>query len=332
MIMTEMRNTIIIIFISSVLFIQGCSGKEEFTNVFIEESSDGTKYKCVFKQKEINDMETKYSFILTKEPNPQNHSLHMEGKVQCMALCENSNLLVIAFIPLEPIYGPNPAGYTYLSSDYEVIFVNTDTLKESHRWKIKPKKKQNNEEEDLQRFDEIVLSDDGKKVVTYYWKDYKEVIIIWDVKTGKSIQEFKLPPDNPALRGVIHGVGITDIIISSDNKFVACAGAWSVKGKGSHDIEPGSFLYVWRIKDSKCFELRFEKTYYLRKLCFDTANKYIACHNGTTIMVFRIDNGKLIHSQNANYSVLKINWNKSKKAFQIKVKEQPDLFIAPSEL
>ena len=173
------------------------------------------------------------------------------------------------------------------------------------------------------------MSNDGTKVVTYYWKDYKEVIIIWDVKTGKSIQEFKLPPDNPALRGVIHGVGITDIIISSDNKFVACAGAWSVKGKGSHDIEPGSFLYVWRIKDSKCFELRFGKTYYLRKLCFDATNKYIACHSETRIMVFRIDDGKLIHSQNVNNSIMKITWDETRKEFRIKIKQQSEIFITP---
>ena len=321
-----MKKLIIIVMI---LFytILGCSKDSDIKQIFISESSDGTIYKCLFQQIELEDNNFDCIFTLTKEPDDHNLSMHMEGKVQCMTLSEKGNLLCIA---IRPFVGTTFGGNKNLSSYFEIIFINTDTLKESHRWRIKPQKKPDNREESLQRFDEIDISDDGTLVITYYWIDGNGAVNLWDAKTGEFIREYFLPPDNPALQGKIYSVFVSDITISQNNDFVAIAGFWAIKG--SQNINPGNFLYIWHIKDGTCEELRFKETYDIQKLCFDASGNYIACHNKTMIMIYDASESKLVHSQDANNSIDRIDWNDNKKAFQIKIKNQPDIFISPEEI
>ncbi len=327
------KSQILAIIIAVCLtYITGCSNGMEYTQTETEESSDGTIYKCVHQQVEPEENMIDNFFTLTKEPDDQNLSLHGEGKFQCMTLSEEGNLLCIA---IRPYGGATHDGHKYYSSDYELIFVKTDTLKESHRWRIRPQKKPDGSEMGMQRFDDIDISDDGTLVITYYWKDYnKKVINLWDVKTGELIQEFFLPPADPDFQKLIHGIWVSDLTISQNNDCLAVVGFRATKGSGN--VDPRCFFYVWDIENGTRKKLGVKEFVYIKTLFFDETGNYIASQNETqnkkSFMVYDVNESKLVYSQEVNDSIERINWDEDKKAFQIKFENQTDIFISLEEL
>lgn len=328
-----MRRKVAIL--SLALILAGQAGCDNSVPITVRSYVDDVEYRCQIEEKgEI------YYSILTKEPHTQKRALRLRGKACCMAVSSKGDLLAIAITPMA---GPNKVGHYYLSDIYEIVFIDTKTFKETHRWPVKPPKmplsKPGEYVSPIHNFRELAFSNNGRMIATCYSKPTGDgeiplVITVWNTASGTVIREFIVPPVDKTLAETGYGRWMGDLAFSPNGKLIAISGMLLNAKQRHRPGPPYGFMLIWRISDGSLTNLQPKGHEWFSGLCFDGTSTRLACWDwvgeGTSwakVMVWAIPEGKLLTSTRVKGRVLSITRSTARNAFRVRLEDGSDLYV-----
>ena len=308
------------------------SGKEEFVYHVEKTGPDDIYFSTVSEYNKVSERE-----------------LRLKGMGKCMAVTNDGTVLALAICPMA---GPNPWGAFYLSYPYEVVFIDTGTFQEMHRWKVRPKAMpppdKDGYTEEIHGFREMALSHDGKTLATVYTKPTTangaegQVVTLWEVDSGKDIMELRPPaPDKPLDKPSVYPE-INSVGFSADGRLLFVWGQWTDLSDVSMSdsllskpvFKTYGFIQIWNITDETEEHFQTNGYYISGNLCSDDSCRYLACwawqeSEGWLVQVWSVPDGNLVISKKITEQVLGIIWDKQAKSFAVRLADQTVVHIKP---